>query len=171
MSKKKNTVIPPADLTVTQCASCDNGTPQPTRVLNHKTFINGYPFTVPQAWFGVCDVCGERETTAAELKRWKAIFQAQADRLTPQAIEALRGRLGLGRQEFAQLIGATRQSVRAWEHPNRTVPQGRSVDLVMKMLEAALVEEGPPDVLGLLLAEAKKWGVEIEVALSAEAAG
>lgn len=82
MAKKKNNATPPSDLTRTECGTCGKGTARPTRVLNHKTFVHGYPFTVPEAWFGVCDACGARETTAAEIKRWKALFQAQetADR-------------------------------------------------------------------------------------------
>jgi len=166
---------PPAELTPTACDECVDGTVLPTRVLNYKTAFQGYPYIVPVAWIGICDKCRARQSTAQEHQRWKAHYEqhlaAAKALLDPAAIETLRGRLGLGKKEFAQLIGTTRQSVHAWGNAERTTPQGRGADLLLKLVFAALeADDGRVDVLGHLLAEAKKWGVELEIA-TAEAAG
>lgn len=168
-------LTPPDELTPTACDECVEGTVQPTRVLNYKTAFQGYPFVVPVAWIGRCDRCGSRQTTAGEHDRWKALYAdhltAQGGLLSPAAMGRLRRRLGLGKKEMAQLIGTTRQSIHAWEKPNRTTPQGRGADLLLKLVEAALAaDDGRVDVLGILLAEARKWGVEIELTQT-EAAG
>lgn len=152
---------PPAELTPGACDECDSGTVRPTRILNHKTAFQGYPFTVPVAWIGVCDHCGARQSTAQEHARWKAEYEqhlaALGAVLAPDTIEALRRRLGLGKKEFAQLIGTTRQSVHAWGNAERVTPQGRGADLLLKLVAAALVsDDGRVDVLGTLLDEAKK---------------
>ena len=48
------------------CPECGQGTIEPTRFQNYKTTIRGYPFTVPEAWIGVCDTCGVRTFNAQE---------------------------------------------------------------------------------------------------------
>ena len=70
--------------------------------------------------------------------------------------------MDLSLEDFARLIGCTRQSVMAWEHPERTIPPSRMADLMLRMLQRAWAD-GAVDVTTLLLAEAKKWGVIIEL--------
>lgn len=148
------------------CPECGKGTIQPTRFQNYKTTIRGYPFVVPEAWIGVCDACGTRLFNAKETDRWAALFdQALAERgayLFPQEISQLRKSLGLSKKDFAHLIGVTGRSLYTWESAHRDAPPSRSADLLMKLVRAS-AHQGKVDVIDLLLAEGKKWGLEVEV--------
>lgn len=77
-------------------------------------------------------------------------------------------------EDFARLIGCTRQSIYNWEKVDRASPPSRMADLLMKLVRQSLHSE-MVDVLTFLLEEAKKWGVVIEVRrstrLSEEARG
>jgi len=135
-------------------------------VHNYKTKIKGFPFLVDEAVIGVCDHCQAESFAPEETKRWEAAFQKSLEGhhafLTPSEIRTLRTNMGLSLEDFARLMGCTRQSVMAWEHPERTTPPSRMADLLLRTLQRAWTE-GPVDVLSLLVEEAKKWGVIIEL--------
>jgi putative zinc finger/helix-turn-helix YgiT family protein len=148
------------------CPECGRGTVQTTHAHNYKTKIKGFPFRVDEALIGVCDHCQAESFAPEETQRWEAAFhRTLEDRhafLTPTEIRALRTSLALSLEDFARLIGCTRQSVMAWEHPDRTTPPSRMADLLLRLLQRAWTE-GVVDVTTLLVEEAKKWGVMIEL--------
>lgn len=148
------------------CPECEVGTVETTRVLNYQTKIRGYPFIVDEAFIGVCNRCGAESFAPEELKRWEELFcrrlESQSAFLSPQEITELRANLNLSMEDFARLIGCTRQSISAWEKLQRSSAPSRMADLLMKLLRHSL-HEGPVNVLSFLLDEAKKWGVVIEV--------
>lgn len=149
-----------------RCPECGQGTVQATKIQNYKTKIKGYPFVVDQALVGVCDNCKTRHFTPQETRRWEELFyrslETQQAFLAPQEITELRNDLGLSMEDFARLIGCTRQSIYNWEKPDRTTPPSRMADLLMKLVKQSLVSE-KVDVMTFLLDEAKKWGITIEV--------
>lgn len=148
------------------CPECGRGEVKTTRVHNYKTKIKGYPFVVDEALIGVCDQCQAESFAPEETKRWEELFSRSLETrqafLSPEEIGELRRSLGLSMEDFARLIGSTRQSISMWEKANRTSPPIRTADLLMKLVRQSL-QSGPIDVLTLLLEEAKKWGVIIEV--------
>jgi putative zinc finger/helix-turn-helix YgiT family protein len=148
------------------CPECGQGTVRSTRILNYKTKIKGYPFVVDEAVIGVCDRCGSESFAPEETKRWEELFYRTLEErhafLAPQEIMELRTTLGLSMDDFARLIGSTRQSISAWEKPDRSTPPSRMADLLMKLLWESL-RSGAIDVLPLLLGEAQKWGIVIEL--------
>ncbi len=148
------------------CTECGLGIVRTTRVQNYKTKIKGYPFIVDEALIGVCDHCGSEEFAPEETKRWEELFarslEARRVFLAPEEITALRKALGLSMEDFARLIGCTRQSIYHWEKPDRISSPSRMADLLMKLVQESL-HSGMVDVLTFLLEEAKKWGVVIEV--------
>ncbi|HEX3036359.1 MAG TPA: helix-turn-helix domain-containing protein, partial [Thermodesulfobacteriota bacterium] len=79
-----------------------------------------------------------------------------------QAIEGLRKNLGLSIEDFAYLIGATRQSIYNWERRDREKPQSRTVDLLMKLVRYSMEKE-KVDVLAFLIHESQKLGIDIKV--------
>lgn len=160
--------MPQPSLFEYSCPTCGRGTMRTTVVRNHQTRIKGYPFTVDEALIGICDVCGEHNFAPAERQRWEQLFAAQCEErhayLTPEEIHTLRQTLRLSQEEFARLIGATRPSVAAWESPARTAPPSRTADLLMKLVARALQSRDVP-VLDVLLEEARKWNVVLELRL------
>jgi hypothetical protein len=68
----------------------------------------------------------------------------------------------LSMEDFARLIGCIRQSVMTWEKLDRPTPPSRIADLLLRLLQKAW-SKGPVDVSTVLLEEAKKWGVIIEL--------
>ncbi|HXH09649.1 MAG TPA: type II TA system antitoxin MqsA family protein [Alphaproteobacteria bacterium] len=148
------------------CPECGQGTVRSTRIFNYKTKIKGYPFIVDEALIGVCDQCGSELFAPEETKRWEELFyrslEARHAFLSPQEILELRTSLGLSMEDFARLIGCTRQSISTWERPDRSAPPSRMADLLMKLLRESL-RVGAIDVLPFLLGEAQKWGMVIEV--------
>lgn len=148
------------------CPECESGTVRTTLVHNYKTKIKGYPFVVDEAVIGVCDQCQAESFAPEETRRWEELFsrslEARQAFLSPEEITELRKALGLSMEDFARLIGSTRQSISMWERTNRTSPPIRTADLLMKLVRQSL-QSGPVDVLTFLLEEAKKWGVIIEV--------
>ena len=150
------------------CPTCGRGMVRTTVVRNHKTKIKGYPFIVDEALIGICDVCGEHNFAPEERQRWEQLFAAQCEErhasLTPEEIHTLRHTLQLSQEDFARLIGATRPSVAAWERPERTVPPSRTADLLMKLVAQAVQTRDVP-VLDILLDEAKKWNIVLELRL------
>jgi putative zinc finger/helix-turn-helix YgiT family protein len=148
------------------CPECGIGVVRTTRVQNYKTKIKGYPFVVAEAVIGICDNCKTKHFAPSETKRWEENFYQSLEQrqafFPPVEITELRKNLGLSMEDFARLIGCTRQSVSAWEKQDRTSPPSRTADLLMKLLRRSL-QVGPVDVVTFLLDEAKKWGMIIEV--------
>ena len=148
------------------CPECEKGTVRTNRIHNYKTKIKGYPFTVGEALIGVCDECEAQSFAPEETKRWDELFshslQARHAFLTPEEITQIRKDLSISMEDFARLIGSTRQSVSMWEKEKRTTPPVRTADLLMKLVRRSLAGE-PVDVLPFLLDEARKWGVVIEL--------
>ena len=65
-------------------------------------------------------------------------------------------------EDFARLIGTTRQSLSMWEKAERPSPPLRTVDLLMKLVQQSLSPQ-PVDILPFLVEEARKWGIVIQV--------
>ena len=101
-----------------------------------------------------------------ELKRWEALFERSlAQRhalLTAAEITQLRESMDLNKKDFARLLGVSLRSIHIWEKQGRQSVSSRGADLLMKLVAASL-REGKVDVISLLLEEAKKWGMELEV--------
>lgn len=149
-----------------KCPECGLGTVRTTRVQNHKTKIKGFPFIVDEALIGICDHCGTEHFASEETKRWENLFYRSLEErqafLSPREIAEIRADLSLSMEDFARLIGSTRQSISAWEKQDRTSPPSRIADLLVKLVRRSL-HDGPVDVVTFLLDEAKKWGIVIEV--------
>jgi len=148
------------------CPECGNGVVHTTRIRNYKTKIKGYPFSVDEALIGVYDHCQAKPFTPEEQKRWEEhFFQSLESRkafLTPREITEIRTALELSMEDFARLIGTTRQSLSTWEKTERASPPSRTADLLMKLVRQAL-HGGTVDVLSVLLEEAKKWGIVMQI--------
>ena len=148
------------------CPECGRGTVRTTRVHNYKTKIKGYPFIVDEALIGVCDLCHAESFAPEETKRWENLFSRSLEVsqafLSPEEITELRKALDLSMEDFARLIGSTRQSISMWEKEERVSPPLRTADLLMKLVRQSH-QAGPVDVLTFLLNEARKWGVIIEL--------
>ena len=148
------------------CPECEQGTVRATRFQNYHTKFKGYPFTVAEAWIGVCDTCGARIFSPKETQRWNELFvqslQAQQATLSAEEVAALPKQLGLSITDFALLIGATRQSMHNWTRTPRKADPTRTADLMLRLVSAS-ARSGSVDVIAFLLDEAKKWGLELEV--------
>jgi DNA-binding transcriptional regulator YiaG len=148
------------------CPECRLGTVRTTKIQNYKTKIKGYPFIVDEVYIGVCDHCKAEHFASTETKRWKELFYRSLEQrqafLPPQETTELRKTLGLSMEDFARLIGCTRQSIYNWEKVDRSSPPSRMADLLMKLVRQSL-SSGSIDVLAFILQEAKKWGVVLEV--------
>lgn len=149
-----------------KCPECGLGTVRTTRVQNYKTKIKGFPFIADEALIGICDHCGAEHFASEETKRWEDLFYRSLEKrqafLSPKETTGVRADLGLSMEDFARLIGCTRQSISAWEKEHRTSPPSRTADLLVKLVRRSL-HVGPVDVVTFLLDEAKKWGIVIEV--------
>jgi len=149
-----------------KCPDCGLGIVKTTKIQNYKTKIKGYPFVVDEAFIGVCDHCNAEHFASGETKRWEQLFYNSLEQrqalLSPMEIGELRKRIGLSMEDFARLVGCTRQSISAWEKQDRTSPPSRTADLLMKLLRRSF-QIGPVEVVTILLEEAKKWGIVIEV--------
>ena len=136
------------------CPKCGRGTVRTTHVHDYKTKIKGYPFIVDEALIGVCDHCKAESFAPEETKRWKELFsrslEAREAFLSPAEIAELRKALNLSMEDFARLIGSTRQSIAMWEKEDRPSPPLWTADLLMK-LARQLLRTGPVDVLTFLL--------------------
>jgi len=131
-----------------------------------KTKLKGYPFVVDEAFIGVCNHCQTEHFAPEETQRWEELFFQSLEThkvfLTPDDITELRTTLGLSMEDFARLIGATRQSISAWEKSGRASLPSRTADWLMKLVRQALHSE-TVDVISVLLEEAKKWGIVIQM--------
>ena len=148
------------------CQECGQGTVKEKRIEGYKTKIKGYPFTIPDAVVGICDRCKAEHFAAEETKRWEELFSQSLEKeklfLLPQDIERVRKALGLSMENFALLIGSTRQSLYNWEKRKRSRPQSRIADLFIKLVDKSRSEK-EVNVLDFLVREARKLGIFIEL--------
>jgi putative zinc finger/helix-turn-helix YgiT family protein len=148
------------------CEECGRGTVKEKVFENYRTKIKGYPFVVDKAVIGVCDQCGAKHFDANETKRWEELYNKDLEQkhisLLPDEIEAIRKSLSLSMEDFAFLIGCTRQSIYNWEKKDREKPQSRMADLIIKLVRHSF-EIGKVDIIAFLVEEAKRLGITIEV--------
>lgn len=148
------------------CQECGKGTVRSKTFHNYHTKIRGYPFVVNKAIIGVCDKCGAKHFDANETERWEEIYHKELESenlfLQPENIKAIRKSLSLSMEDFAYLIGCTRQSLYNWEKKNRAKPQSRMADLMMRLIKHSS-ENGEVDVIRFLVEEAGKMGIAIEI--------
>lgn len=148
------------------CEECGQGKVEEKTIKNYETKIKGYPFVVPEASVGICDKCGAEHFAAEETKRWEVFFYKSMVEsqviLSPANIKRVRKSIGLSMENFALLIGCTRQSLYNWERRDRARPQSRMADLLIKVVDKSYSEVNV-DVLGFLVEEAQKLGIALEM--------
>lgn len=146
------------------CEECGKGTVKEKVFENYRTKIKGYLFVVDKAVIGVCDQCGAKHFDSNETKRWEDFYNKDLElkhiSLLPDEIETVRKSLGLSMEDFAYLIGCTRQSIYNWEKKDRKKPQSRMADLLIKLVRYSF-GVGKVDVISFLVEEAKKLGITI----------
>lgn len=147
-----------------KCQECGRGTVVEKVVPEYHTKVRGYPFTVKDARIGICSVCGAEHFAAQETDRWERIFEEGHAKhfLSPAELQELRKSLGLSMEQFAFLVGCTRQSLYNWERHDRGRPQSRMADLLMKLVRESH-KQGSVDVISVLAREAEQLGVHIEL--------
>jgi len=145
-----------------KCQECGQGTVLEKVFPEYKTKVKGYPLTVENARIGVCDRCGAEHFDPNETVRWRTLLEDKQSEfyLRPSEIRELRKQLGLSMEQFALLLGFTRQSLYNWERSDRASPQSRMADLFMRLIRESHVV-GPIDVLGFLKTEAEKLGFHL----------
>lgn len=145
-----------------KCQECGKGTVLEKIFPEYKTRLGGYPVIVHNARIGICDRCGAEHFNANETVRWRTVLEAQQAKacMQPAEVSELRQHLGLSMEQFAILLGCTRQSLYNWERTNRVSPQSRMADLFMRLVRESHVR-GPIDVVGFLQKEAHKIGFEL----------
>jgi putative zinc finger/helix-turn-helix YgiT family protein len=145
-----------------KCQECGQGTVLEKVLSEYKTKLKGYPLTVENARIGVCDRCGAEHFDPNETVRWRALLEDKQSEsyMQPVEIRELRKQMGLSMEQFAILLGCTRQSLHNWERAGRASPQSRMADLFMRLIrESRLV--GPIDVLSFLKTDAEKLGFNL----------
>ena len=149
-----------------RCQECGEGTVNAQEFLNYSTRIRGYPFVVERATIGVCDRCGAKHYHAKETKRWEELYLKDLEKnhifFSPEEVKEVREYLGLSMEDFAYLIGSTRQSIHNWQKKDRVTTQSRMADLMMKLVQESK-EKGKIDVISILIKEAEKLGLSIEL--------
>lgn len=152
-----------------RCQECGQGRVLEKIFPEYKTKVKGYPLVVENARIGVCDRCGAEHFDPNETVRWRALLQEKQleSYLQPDDIKNLRKELGLPMEQFAILLGCTRQSLHNWERSDRSVPQSRMADLFMRLIRDSR-SLGQLDVLGYLRAEAEKLGFHLAVSPKAK---
>jgi DNA-binding transcriptional regulator YiaG len=110
----------------------------------------------------VCDECHAKHFAALETARWRRAFEEaqSASSLGPSEIRNIRSELQLPMEQFAFLIGCTRQSIHNWERPKRKSAQSRMADLLLKLVRKSY-REGPVEVVSFLIDQARQQGVPI----------
>src|SRR5437660_1207961 len=152
-----------------KCQECGQGTVLEKIFPEYKTKVKGYPFTAENARIGVCDRCGAEHFDPNETLRWRALLEDKQSEsyMQPAEIRELHKHLGLSMEQFAILLGSTRQSLYNWERSDRTSPQSRMADLFMRLIrESHLV--GQIDVLNFLKTEAEKLGFRFTISSKAK---
>lgn len=147
-----------------KCQECGQGTVRDRVFHDFPTKLKGYPLTVDEAHIGVCDRCGAQHFDPNETARWRTLLaEKQAESyLQPVDIRKLQSLLGLTREQFAILLGCTRQSLYNWGRPDRTAAQSRMADLFMRLIRESYAA-GEINVLTFLIAEAEKLGFSLSV--------
>ena len=147
-----------------KCQECGQGKVLEKVFPEYQTKVKGYPLTVKDARIGVCDRCGAQHFDANETVRWRTLFEEKqaGSYLQPADIRNLQKRLGLSMEQFATLLGSTRQSLYNWQRPDRSVPQSRMADLFMRMVRESH-RVGEINVLDFLTSEAAKLGFDLKV--------
>lgn len=155
-----------------KCQECGQGVVRERTIPEYHTRIRGYPFVVKDARIGVCNHCGAEHFAPQETDRWKQIFSAEQAELflKPIEIQRLRKSLGLTMEQFAILVGCTRQSLHNWERPDRIKTQSRMADLLLKIVRDSY-EKGEVDVLRFLAGEAEQLGVHLDVRNALQGSG
>lgn len=155
-----------------KCQECGQGVVRERTIPEYHTRIKGYPFVVKDARIGVCDRCGAEHFVPQETDRWEQIFSVEQGELflKPIEIQRLRKSLGLTMEQFAVLIGCTRQSLHNWERPDRLKSQSRMADLLLKIVRDSF-EKGEVDVLRFLAREAEQLGVHLDVRNALQGSG
>ena len=143
-----------------KCQECGQGTVVEKRVPQYRTRVKGYPWTVANAHLGICNRCGAEHFDPNETLRWRTEFEEKQSFLTPAEIRKLRKRLGLSMEQFAILIGCSRQSLYNWERGDRLSPQSRMADLFMRLVRESLSRR-QIDILSFLTAEAENSGFSL----------
>jgi putative zinc finger/helix-turn-helix YgiT family protein len=145
-----------------KCQECGQGTVVGELVPEYRTKIKGYPWTVRNARIGICDRCGAEHFDPNETLRWRNEFEEKQSYLTPAEIRELRQRLGLSMEQFAILIGCTRQSLYNWERGDRPSPQSRMADIFMRLVRESH-SRGQIDILNFLTLQAASVGFNLSV--------
>lgn len=147
-----------------KCQECGQGTVLEKVIPEYRTKLKGYPLTVENARIGVCNRCGAEHFSPIETMRWKSLLQEKqaASYLQPHEIRGIRKQIGLSMEQFAAMIGCTRQSLHNWERSDREAPQSRMADVFLRLVrEAHLV--GSIEVLKFLTFEAEKLGIRLDL--------
>ena len=148
------------------CQECGKGNVEARVLSEFETRVRGNPFTIKDAVIGICNKCGARFFDPNETRRWREVYdgsiQSRNVLLSADQIGQIQSSLGVSIADFARLIGATRQSLHIWLRAQRKAPQGRTADLLLKLIKRS-VESGPVDVLAFLAEQAKELGSQIEV--------
>lgn len=144
-----------------QCQECGKGTVVAQVFPEYHTKIKGYPFVVSDAVIGVCDKCGARHYTILETQRWENLFEEREKELylKPEEIQEVWKSLGLSMEQFAALVGCTRQSLYNWGRPDSTIRQSRMADLMLRLVKES-AKTGNVDVLNFLSREAEKYNFQ-----------
>lgn len=147
-----------------KCQECGRGKVREKVFPEYNTKLKGYPLTVKDARIGICDRCEAQHFDPNETTRWKTLFEEKQAEfyLKPSDIRELQKQIGLSMEQFATLLGCTRQSLYNWQRPDRSVPQSRMADLFMRLVRKSL-HEGEIDVLSFLTSEAAKLGFYLTV--------
>jgi putative zinc finger/helix-turn-helix YgiT family protein len=147
-----------------KCQECGQGTVVEKVFPEYKTKLKGYPLTVENARIGVCNRCGAEHFDPNETVRWRSQLEQKQSEfyLQPAEIRDLRKHLGLSMEQFAILVGCTRQSLYNWERSDRPSPQSRMADLFMRLVRESH-RVGEINALGFLTAEAAKLGFQLAV--------
>jgi putative zinc finger/helix-turn-helix YgiT family protein len=135
------------------CAKCGKGEIEFRKTQNFETMVRGVPFTVPEATIGYCTTCGAKVFDPKEIRRWQKLYEAdhvsKGKLLSATDVANIRRALGLQINQFALLVGTTRQSVYNWERENRNSPQLRIVDVLLRLIRES-IESGAVDVVKFL---------------------
>jgi YgiT-type zinc finger domain-containing protein len=147
-----------------KCQECGQGRVQEKVLHEYNTKLKGSPLTVKDARIGVCNRCGAHHFDPNETARWRTLFEEKhaESYLQPSEIRDLQKQLGLSMEQFAALLGSTRQSLYNWQRPNRSVPQSRMADLFMRLIRESH-RAGEINVLDFLTSEAAKLGFDLKV--------
>src|ERR1043166_1769394 len=94
-----------------KCQECGKGMVREHILHGYKTKLKGLPLTVDDARIGVCDQCAARHFDPNETMRWRALLEQRSGErfLQPSDIQDLTRRVGLSMEQFANLVGCTRQ--------------------------------------------------------------